>query len=48
MLPLSGFNNVRFLEIMFPEQLKILSDAELLAQMQRYFCASLERVGRTI
>ena len=48
MLTLSGFNKVRFLETTFPEQLKIRSDAELLAQMQIYFCASFDIMGSTI
>ena len=48
MFTLSGFNKVHFLETTFPEQLKIRSDAELLAQMQRYFCARFDNVGSTI
>ena len=45
MFTFSGFKRVRFLETMLPEQLKILSEGELLAHTLRYFCASLAMVG---
>ena len=38
---------VCFLDTMFPEQLKMYSEAELLAHSLRYFSTSLAKVGST-
>lgn len=40
-----GFSKVRFLEQMFPEVQNNLSEAELDAQIRRYFLASLPTTG---
>ena len=45
MLTLSGFRHVRFEVIIFPATLNNLSEASLVAQIQKYFRASLESVG---
>ena len=44
MLTLSGFRQVRFEVTIFPATLNNLSEASLVAQIQKYFCASLESV----
>ena len=45
MFSLSGFRDRRF-EAMCPEVLKSLSEAELDAQMHKYFLANLAKIGK--
>ena len=46
MFSLSGLRDRRFFEAMCPEVLKSLSEAELDAQMHKYFLANLAKIGK--
>ena len=48
MFTLAGFRQVRLGETIIPEVLNTRSDAELVAQIHKYFLASMANIGKVL